>query len=324
MGGRSAPEADPRIGEAAVMSAELGQDALAWAKEQAAVTNKWAADDRARYNETFVPLQDEFIKEAQEWDSPERRLEARNKAAASVWQQTKLSNQANDREMAAMGVDPRSGRYGASRGAIRNASRLAAVGARNAADDKIEAQGAAKRASAINMGAGMAVNPGTSMGMSNSAMGGGFNAAMSGQGQMGSLLNTQHQQQMQAHQSNQSALGGLMGGLGSLAGVAMSNPGMFTMLSDEDAKTDKKPARGALKAVEKMRVDDWTYKPGQGDEGRHTGTYAQDFKAATGKGDGKSIPMIDAIGVTMGAVKELSAKVDKLAKPRGAIRGVAA
>ncbi|MFG1340921.1 hypothetical protein [Xanthobacter autotrophicus] len=51
-----------------------------------------------------------------------------------------------------------------------------------------------------------------------------------------------------------------------------------------------------------------------GDGERHIGTYAQDFKATTGKGDGHSIPVIDAIGVTKGAVKELDAKVEKLAK----------
>ncbi|PWB90923.1 hypothetical protein C5688_08655 [Methylocystis sp. MitZ-2018] len=52
------------------------------------------------------------------------------------------------------------------------------------------------------------------------------------------------------------------------------------------------------------------------DEGAHIGTYAQDFQRETGLGDGKSINVIDAIGVAMGAIKELSAKVDKLDRNR--------
>ena len=63
-----------------------------------------------------------------------------------------------------------------------------------------------------------------------------------------------------------------------------------------------------------MPVDKWRYKPGRGDGGEHVGPYAQDFAAATGQGDGKSIDMISAIGVTMGAIRDLDKKVDKMAR----------
>ena len=72
-----------------------------------------------------------------------------------------------------------------------------------------------------------------------------------------------------------------------------------------------------------MPVDEWQYKRGVADGGkqRHVGPYAEDFKRETGKGDGKTIPVVDAIGTTMGAVKELSAKVDRLDKRvRGAMK----
>ncbi|MEW6125024.1 MAG: hypothetical protein AB1698_20660 [Pseudomonadota bacterium] len=69
-----------------------------------------------------------------------------------------------------------------------------------------------------------------------------------------------------------------------------------------------------------MPVEEWTYKEGAGDGGRHIGTYAQDFRRETGKGDGKSIPVIDAIGVTMGAVKELDAKFEQIARGIGPMR----
>ena len=130
---------------------------------------------------------------------------------------------------------------------------------------------------------------------------------MAGYGQQGNLLNTQYQQKMQSYQANQDQAAGLFGAAGTVIG----------MLSDKDAKTEKKkPGRSLLKAVENMPVEEWRYKKGQGDEGRHVGTYAQDFQRETGKGDGRSIPIVDAIGTTMGAIKELSAKVDMLAKGR--------
>lgn len=130
---------------------------------------------------------------------------------------------------------------------------------------------------------------------------------MAGYGQQGSLLNTQYNQQLQSWQANQNSMSSMMGGLGTLAGI---------MLSDKNAKTDKKPLPEgeALGAIRKMPVEKWRYKPGRGDGGEHVGTYAQDFTKATGQGDGKTIDMISAIGVTMGAIRDLDKKVDKMAR----------
>lgn len=62
-----------------------------------------------------------------------------------------------------------------------------------------------------------------------------------------------------------------------------------------------------------MPVEEWTYKQGVADEGRHIGPYAEDFQAATGKGDGKTINLMDAVGVNMKATQELSQKVEQVA-----------
>ena len=62
--GGSVPRADPRIGEAALLSAETGQDYLRFMEEQAAITNEWAEADRERYLSVFQPLQDAYIEEA--------------------------------------------------------------------------------------------------------------------------------------------------------------------------------------------------------------------------------------------------------------------
>lgn len=104
----------------------------------------------------------------------------------------------------------------------------------------------------------------------------------------------------------------MMGGLGSVAGLGMS-----LAMSSKDYKEDKRPARGVLEVANSMPVEEWSYKDGIADEGRHIGPYAEDFQAATGKGDGKTIPMQDMMGVTLGAVQELSRKVDKLEGGKG-------
>lgn len=307
----SAPSPDPRIGQAALQNAKLGREYLDWMKDQAAVTNQWAAEDRERYKSVFEPLQDQFIEEAQGYDTTERRDAAAGRSIAAVEQQAALSRQARERNQAAMGVDPRSGRADAAdrRDALNTA--LAKAGAGETARRMVEADGRQLRAQAVNLGSGFAVNPATSMGLANSAMSSGFNGAMQGNRDMMNGLNMQWQQGMQQHSADQAASNSMWGGLGSMAGM-----GMF-MLSSKDAKEDKRPARGVLDAVKDMPVEKWKYKDGMGDGGEHIGPYAEDFQAATGKGDGKTIPVVDAIGVTMGAVKELAEQVDGIAKAVG-------
>lgn len=307
MGGGKAPKPDKNIGIAAMKSAETGEALLGWMKDQAKITNEWAADDRAREVEVFRPLQDAFIEEANTWDSAARKNEAGQQAVADVRQQVANTEAGRVRQAMAMGIDQRSARFNAGgREASLNAG-LAAAGAQNVARRRIEQEAEAKRANSINMGSGLAVNPGTSMGLSNGALQAGGAGAMSGYGQQGSLLNTQYNQQLQSWQANQNSMSSMMGGLGTVAGI---------MLSDQNAKTDKKPLPegAALGAIREMPVEKWRYKPGRGDGGEHVGTYAQDFTKATGQGDGKTIDVISAIGVTMGAIRDLDKKVDKMAR----------
>ena len=282
-------------------------------RSQADITNKWAADDRARQQDVFVPLQDVYIKEAQEWDSPARTAAAMTEAGATVRNQMDAAADATSRQLAATGVNPGSGRSIEATRRGNTATALAVAGARNTARDAIRSEGLKVRASAVNLGNGLEVNPGTSMNLSNSAYGSGFQGAMSGYGQQGDLLNMQHQQQVQQWQNNQQAGSSFWGGVGTLAGA---------FFSDENVKENKKPMRkSARRSIDEMRVEQWDYKPGAGDGKTHVGTYAQDFQKATGLGDGRTIDVIDAVGVTMGATKELSAEVSKLSEQVSKIAG---
>lgn len=307
MGG-SAPKQDPNMGKAALKSAETGQLMLDWMKDQATITNNWAGEDRARYTDDFVPLQDKFIQKATTYDSPERRAAAADQAAADVSQSAAQALGTRERQAMAMGVNPASGRFQMGTAKASTDTALATAGARNMARRQVEATGDQMLGNAINMGQGLAVNPGTSMGISNGAAQSGFSGAMSGYGQQASILNQDYQNRYAAWQANQAAIGGLGGALGTVVGL----------ISSKKVKTNRKPV-DALGAVEKMPVEAWDYKPGVADEGRHIGPYAEDFAKATGIGDGKTIDPISLMGVTMGAVRQLSEKVDKLATslPRG-------
>jgi hypothetical protein len=307
MGKKSAPDPDPQIGAAALRSAQLGEEYLRFMQGQAGVTNEWATEDRGRSKSVFQPIEDQFIADATSYDSPERKAAAEAEAIADVRQQGAIARASGERRMAAMGVNPASGRWAGEDRRGQTAEALAAAGAGNMAKRRVEEIADAKKANVINLGKGLAVNPATSMGLSNGAASSGNSGAMQGYAQQGNLLNTQFNQQMSAWTANNSIMGGIGTGIGQAVGA---------MMSSEEAKTDKRKVHGILDAVKQMRIEKWRYKDGKGDGAEHIGTYAEDFKAKTGLGDGKSINVIDALGVTMGALKELAGKVDALGKPK--------
>jgi hypothetical protein len=294
------------MGIAAKMSAQTGQEMLAWMKDQAVVTNQWAGEDRDRYKNVFQPLQDQFIQEARDYASPARMQGAANEAGADVALATRQAGDQRTRQAMATGVSPMSGRFMNASAKAGTDGALAMAGAKNLARRNVEQVGQGMRASAINMGSGLAVNPGTSMGLSNGAGQAGFGGAMQGYGQQANILGKQYDQQMQAWQAKQSSLGAIGGALGSVAGA---------FFSSKDIKHDKKPM-DALGAVKKMPVEAWTYNKGEGDGKRHVGPYAEDFAKHTGMGDGKSIDAISMMGLTMGAVKQLADKVEALGAPK--------
>lgn len=295
-------------------------------------SNQWAAEDRERYTSVFQPLQDAYIEKASNWDSAEKQAQAAAEAKADVANATSQAAATRQRQMTAMGVNPASGRYAGTERAADTAGALASAGAQNNARTQLKNQAVALQADAINMGnglpsqatqaLGLGVNTGNSVvgnninnqqswNSGNQLLYSGYSTAMQGYTSQANILNNLYANQINAYQAENSAnsssgFGSILGGLGQLAGAFMP--------SDEDIKTDKVPVEGALDAVKSLPVEEWSYKPGEGDGGRHIGTYAQDFQAATGKGDGKSIPVIDAIGVTMKAVQELDQKVDTIAK----------
>lgn len=270
-GGGSAPSPDPAIGQAALKEAQLGEDWLNFSREQFGVANErqteqdkianevtqnqlaaskqaqqWATEDRNRYNDTFKPLEDQFIDKAQNWDSAERQGKLAAEAKADVLNNASQQRQSAERNMASMGVNPTSGRFAGVERSGENSTALAAAGAENTSRNQVRNQALSLQADAVNMGKGLAVNPASSLGLStsagsaamqttsgnnaqaaglNSIMGQGYQGAMSGYGNQASILNQQYGNQLNAWQAQQqassSSTGALAGGIGSMVGMGM-------------------------------------------------------------------------------------------------------
>lgn len=293
---------------------------------------QWAMADRERYENVFQPLQDKLIDEANNYDSAERQDKVAAEAVADVRNQASLAKAANQRQMAGMGVNPNSGRFQAANNAQDTNTALAAAGASQAARETVRQQGTALRANAVNMGANLpnqAVGNaslglsagGQAIGAQGAADGAflnnlgimsqGYQGAMSGHSGKAGVLGNLHSSNLNAWGMQQQADAANKQGMMQAAGTI---GGALIMASSKDYKTDKKKTKGSLDKVNQMPVEEWRYKEGIADGGQkaHVGPYAEDFNKATGLGDGKGIPMQDAIGLTMGAVQELSKKVDKL------------
>ena len=371
--------------------------------DQAREQNEFAREQQQRYRDTFVPVEDRLAEDAMNWDSPERQAEMAAQARADVLNSAQAQQQAQNRQMASMGIDPRSGRAAGIDSATALTTALSSAGAQNQARDLTRQQGVALRGQAAGVGQaaaglgqnasqianqtsglgqqasslamqadaaghsalqqgqnmqlqannlGLAAsgvgNTAASLGMGNqgagytglgtglsagsSALGGqlsanqaynqgqsvmnqGFGGAMQGYQNQANTLNNLYQSQLQGWQAQQQANNNMWGGIGNLVGTGIG--AAATIFSSKKVKKDKKKVNGALDAVNDMPVEKWKYKDGVADGGEHIGPYAEDFKKATGLGNGKEINIVDAIGLNMKATQELSDKVDKLNKKRG-------
>jgi hypothetical protein len=322
-----------RQGRLDKMAREVEQQQLGVAKTQFAN----AKADRLRYNKVFKPVEDQFVKEAKNYATPARQREAAAEARADVTSAAAASRETARRQEQAMGVSPLSGRYAGIERAGELGQSLATAGAENNARTQMRDKGLALKADVANLGRGLPAQSAAAtqlgLGAGSSAYGigaqnqqlslqpigimeGGYKGAMTGYAGQGDLLAKQYGLQIDAwkaqQESNAANASGFGNFIGGLAGLAFG--------SDKNTKTNKKPvAKGAaLEAVNKMPIQHFDYKPGEGDGGHnHVGPMAQDFQKATGTGDTTKIRAQDAIGLTMKAVQDVDAKVDKIAKAVG-------
>jgi hypothetical protein len=194
----------------------------------------------------FRPLEDAFVQEAQEYDTPERRAQERARATADVSTQFDAQRRNALQRLEGYGVDPSQTRNAALDVGVRTAQAAATAGAATQADRRVEDVGRALRSDAINLGRGALSNAagfyGQAVGAGSAAQGNalnttgagagaiqsslGFsNAALSGYGQAGNMMNTGFQNQMSNWNAGQQQIAGMMQGIGGIVGMGLADGG---------------------------------------------------------------------------------------------------
>lgn len=177
--GGGGSDADPQVGQAAIMQAKTGQDWLDFSREAYGdslkrqevtdklsneVTGQQLADMRKasgrsdaewdRYNNLFKPIEDRMVSDAMNYDTPEAQAAAAATAKADVMSNASQVKQQNAREMASMGISPTSGRYAGVDRSTDLSTALASAGAQNSAREGVKATGMALREGIANFGRG--------------------------------------------------------------------------------------------------------------------------------------------------------------------------
>lgn len=261
------PPPPPDLGPMADASAEVGRMAqqtareqLDWAREQDTMNRETldrvlevqlpamrdqfenARADRSRWEDIFRPMEDEFARYAQEYDTPERREQERAKAISDVSTQFDASRQNALQRLESYGVDPSQTRNSAMDIGVRTAQAAASVGAATGADRYIEQRGEALRGQAIQLGRGVvggvggqyagAVGAGaTAIGGANQTTATGSNAinstmgwgnqALGGFGQGANIQSQGFGNEMQGYNAGVNQTAGMLQGIGGIAGMAM-------------------------------------------------------------------------------------------------------
>ena len=355
MGGKSAKAPDysslaAASKEAAQIMGQLGQDQLAFNKEQYQAALPFVQDiarvqaDAQRqqmaqaqdyynyYSQNVRPEMLAQLEKAKAYNTEAKREELAQQAAADTglaFQQTKA---ANERAMASMGVNPNSGRFAGLNRASELSLAAQRANAMTGTRQQAEAQGHARMMDAMGLNTGM---PGLSQAAYGSATGAGSQAAgvfqqpwmnaMQGMGQGAQTIGSGQQMYL-------SGLGNALSG--QLSMYNQPNPWMQLggavlggfLASSKDYKTAKRPvdAEGLSRSMANLPVDAWQYKPGIADGGaqKHVGAYAEDMaKLGAASPDGKAIDIVSALGVNTAAIKGLSQRMARVERAEGKANG---
>lgn len=193
--------------EAALMTAQLSEEQLAWAKEIYAETAPDRAEARrraneisdlqmaqmrkadslsdklmARYDSTYLPVEKSLVADAMGYASDARKDAAAGEAVADVTQAYSNVRDQGARSLQRMGVNPNDGRYAAMQRQTDSDQALAQAQAANQARKQVETQGWARRMDAAGLGKGVVSNQATQAGMAAQLGAGALNAGNAAMG----------------------------------------------------------------------------------------------------------------------------------------------
>lgn len=262
-----------------------------FSKTMAEIMRETHADSRK-----YRPLQDQLIRDVEQFRSPEFANEQRGRAASDVAGAFDKARSAQTAQMTSMGLNPGDARYQF----LNRGLNMAQAGSTAAA--KTRAADAARRL-------GFDVTASVS-GRGDAKVGQAMQAGSVGGNQM---LDSQRIQTAW-RQSQDNADAQAMGGLGSAAGMALA---AMMMGSSKTYKRNIKSVDDdeALARADKLPVKRWRYLDGIGDGGakEHIGPMAEDAQKVFG-GDSKTLNVADVASTALAGVKALDKKVRRLEK----------
>jgi hypothetical protein len=205
-----------------------------------------AREDRERYETTFRPIEDNLIKEFQEYDGPERMALERGRAAADVSTAFDAQRRNALQRLESYGVDPSQTRNAALDLGTRVQQAAATAGAMSNATRNVENTGRGLRAEGINIGRGLPSNVAASYGQSiaagQSGIGGanqttatstgalgsslaGLQGASNAYGQAANIHTQGYQNQLAQYGANSANMTGVLGAAGGVAGMMLADGG---------------------------------------------------------------------------------------------------
>lgn len=293
------------------------------------------ARDQFNYSrDTFRPLEQSIVAQVMRDSTPEAYERYASTAAARTGAAFATSQQAAERAARSMGVDPSSGRARGAGRAERMAAASAGGAAFNQAFDQAENRTYARRLDAAGLGRGLV---GSATGAYSAASGAG-SAAVGGANQTNNTAGATIGTGVQYGGLANGAMGNAGQALGTYYGAvnaanqasssqlgSMAQMGMMAyMLSDEDAKEDKREMSDeeVMRGIRRTRVEKWRYKKGQGDGGiaDRVGPYAHELAENFGVGTGTAIPVEAAGGIAMRGVQAIDKRLEKIERAVGVKR----
>ena len=290
-----------------------------------------AADYYNYYKQNVQPAMQAELQKAQAYNTEAKREELAQQAAADAGRAFQTTQQANERAMASMGVNPNSGRFAGAQTANNLGLAATRANAMTSTRQQAEAFGHARMLDAIGLNAGM---PGLSSGAYQAATGAGSQAAgvyqqpwmnaMSGMAQGANTIGSGQQMYLSGLNNSLAGQASVYGQPDPFMQMGGAVLGGMLYASSKELKTDRRPvdAEALSREMANLPVDQWRYRPGAGDGGAHVGPYAEDMaRFGAASPDGKAIDVVSAMGVNTAAIKGLSQRLARMERSEGQSHG---
>ncbi len=285
-----------------------------------------------RYWNTQVPLEDQLISQARSYNEPAEQEKMAGTAGADVEQAFNTSNQDLQRSLSLRGINGSSPAAIAAMSASADNKALAKAGAMNKTREAARQLGWTRLGEAAALGKGLPSFGSTSASLATGAGSGAVGAGQAGMGAAGAAAGVNASQtsslgnlwgnygnlglglynaQVQGSKSNDSAggwmagIGGIMQGAGAMGWSSKKLKNKRADVTDADV----------LDSVNKLNVDEWSYKPGVADSGTHIGPYAEDVQREFGDDVAPGGKMIDLGKSRMNngrAIRALAAEIQRM------------